>query len=289
FEIDIAIQRESIFRRNRRLFVFDMDSTLIEAEVIDELAKLHGVGEQVSSITASAMRGELDFKQSFAKRVALLAGLPESRLKEVLDSIPLAAGAERLIHTLKSLGYKTAVLSGGFTFFGRHLQQRLGIDYVFANELETANGAVTGRVVGEIVDGRKKTSPSIRWLPWATEQMTYRCSTWPAWASLFTPSRWCGKAPAIPYLTLGSMLCCIWSACAIVIWMRHSFDRRLYKWQAESQPLRSSSTHHAPIRDIRSIREHGSASCPPSVRRRAARRLLASGCIGCGKSQSVGR
>jgi phosphoserine phosphatase len=102
------------------------------------------------------MRGELDFKQSFAKRVALLAGLPESRLKEVLDSIPLAAGAERLIHTLKSLGYKTAVLSGGFTFFGKHLQERLGIDYVFANELETANGAVTGRVVGEIVDGKKK-------------------------------------------------------------------------------------------------------------------------------------
>jgi len=156
FNIDIAIQRESIFRRNRRLFVFDMDSTLIEAEVVDELAKLHGVGEQVSSITASAMRGELDFKQSFAKRVALLAGLPESRLKEVLDSIPLAAGAERLIHTLKSLGYKTAVLSGGFTFFGKHLQERLGIDYVFANELETANGAVTGRVVGEIVDGKKK-------------------------------------------------------------------------------------------------------------------------------------
>ena len=156
FNIDIAIQRESIFRRNRRLFVFDMDSTLIEAEVIDELAKMYGVGEQVSSITASAMRGELDFKQSFAKRVALLAGLPESRLKEVLDSIPLAAGAERLIHTLKSLGYKTAVLSGGFTFFGKHLQERLGIDYVFANELETANGAVTGRVVGEIVDGKKK-------------------------------------------------------------------------------------------------------------------------------------
>ena len=154
--IDIAIQRESIFRRNRRLFVFDMDSTLIEAEVIDELAKLHNVGDKVSSITASAMRGELDFKQSFIKRVALLAGLPESRLNEVLRTIPLAGGAERLIHTLKSLGYKIAVLSGGFTFFGKHLQQRLGIDYLFANELETANGAVTGRVVGEIVDGKKK-------------------------------------------------------------------------------------------------------------------------------------
>jgi phosphoserine phosphatase len=156
FDIDIAIQRESIFRRNRRLFVFDMDSTLIEAEVIDELAKLHGVGDKVSAITASAMRGELDFTQSFAKRVALLAGLLESRLDDVVRTIPLAGGAERLIQTLKSLGYKTAVLSGGFTFFGRHLQSRLGLDYVYANELETANGAVTGRVVGEIVDGKKK-------------------------------------------------------------------------------------------------------------------------------------
>jgi phosphoserine phosphatase len=156
FDIDIAIQRESVYRRNRRLFVFDMDSTLIEAEVIDELAKLHGVGDKVSAITASAMRGELDFKQSFTRRVALLAGLPKSRLAEVLRSIPLAGGAERLIQTLKVLGYKTAVLSGGFTFFGRHLQDRLGIDYVFANELETANGAVTGQVVGEIVDGKKK-------------------------------------------------------------------------------------------------------------------------------------
>ena len=156
FNIDVAIQRESIFRRNRRLFVFDMDSTLIEAEVIDELAKMHGVGDKVSAITASAMRGELDFRQSFTKRVALLAGLPEARFDEALRAISLAAGAERLIQTLKSLGYKTAVLSGGFTFFGKHLQNRLGIDYVFANELETANGSVTGRVVGEIVDGQKK-------------------------------------------------------------------------------------------------------------------------------------
>src|SRR6476646_7502901 len=156
FNIDIAIQRESIFRRNRRLFVFDMDSTLIEAEVIDELAKLHGVGDQVSSITASAMRGELDFKQSFAQRVALLAGLSESRMDDVLQSVPLAPGAERLIQTVGSLGYKTALLSGGFTFFGKHLQQRLGLDYVYANELEAANGVVTGRVIGEIVDGKKK-------------------------------------------------------------------------------------------------------------------------------------
>jgi phosphoserine phosphatase len=156
FDIDIAFQRESIYRRNRRLFVFDMDSTLIQAEVIDELAKLHGVGDQVSAITASAMRGELDFKQSFTRRIALLRGLSADRVQNVLHSIPLADGAERLIATLKRLGYKTAILSGGFTFFGKHLQARLGIDYVFANELEIENGVVTGRVASEIVDGKKK-------------------------------------------------------------------------------------------------------------------------------------
>jgi phosphoserine phosphatase len=156
FDIDIAFQRESIYRRNRRLFVFDMDSTLIQAEVIDELAKLHGVGDQVSAITASAMRGELDFKQSFTRRIALLCGLPADRVQNVLHSIPLADGAERLMATLKRLGYKTAILSGGFTFFGKHLQARLGIDYVFANELEIQDGVVTGRVAPEIVDGKKK-------------------------------------------------------------------------------------------------------------------------------------
>jgi phosphoserine phosphatase len=156
FDIDIAFQRESIYRRNRRLFAFDMDSTLIQAEVIDELAKLQGVGEQVSAITASAMRGELDFKQSFTQRIALLRGLSADRLQNVLHSIPLADGAERLMATLKRLGYKTAILSGGFTFFGKHLQDRLGIDYVFANELEIEDGVVTGRVASEIVDGKKK-------------------------------------------------------------------------------------------------------------------------------------
>jgi phosphoserine phosphatase len=156
FDIDIAFQRESIYRRNRRLFVFDMDSTLIQAEVIDELAKLHGVGDQVSAITASAMRGELDFNQSFTRRIALLRGLSANRLNELLRSIPLADGAERLIATLKRLGYKTAILSGGFTFFGKHLQARLGIDYVFANELEIQDDVITGRVASEIVDGEKK-------------------------------------------------------------------------------------------------------------------------------------
>jgi len=156
FAVDVAFQRESLYRRNRRLFVFDMDSTLIQAEVIDELAKLHGVGEQVSAITAAAMRGELDFKQSFTRRVALLRGLPERSLETVLQTIPLADGAERLIATLKMLGYKTAILSGGFMFFGEHLQSRLGIDYIFANELEMENGLVTGKVVGDIVDGKQK-------------------------------------------------------------------------------------------------------------------------------------
>jgi len=156
FEIDIAFQRESIYRRNRRLVVFDMDSTLIQAEVIDELAKLQGVGEQVSAITAAAMRGELDFRQSLTRRVGLLRGLSAQRLQDLLHTVQLADGAERLISTLKLLGYKTAILSGGFNFFGRHLQARLGIDYVFANDLEIENGVITGRLASEIVDGKKK-------------------------------------------------------------------------------------------------------------------------------------
>jgi phosphoserine phosphatase len=154
--IDIAFQRESIFRRNRRLFVFDMDSTLIQAEVIDELARLAGVGDRVAGITEAAMRGELDFNASFTRRVALLRGLSAARAHSLVDTIPLADGAERLIRTLRLLGYKTAILSGGFTFFARHLQQQLGIDYVHANELEIAEGAVTGRVVPPIVNGESK-------------------------------------------------------------------------------------------------------------------------------------
>jgi phosphoserine phosphatase len=154
--IDIAFQRESIFRRNRRLFAFDMDSTLIQGEVIDELAAMAGVGERVAAITQAAMRGELDFDQSFTRRVALLKGLSAERVLGLLDSIPLADGAERLIRTLKLLGYKTAILSGGFTFFACRLQQRLGIDYVHSNELETADGYVTGRVIPPIINGARK-------------------------------------------------------------------------------------------------------------------------------------
>ncbi|MFZ0662346.1 MAG: phosphoserine phosphatase SerB [Acidobacteriaceae bacterium] len=154
--IDIALQRENLFRRNRRLFAFDMDSTLIQGEVIDELAKMAGVADKVVKITESAMHGKIEFQESFRRRVALLKGLPEARVRELVDRIPLAEGAERLISTLKTLGYKTAILSGGFTFFARHLQRQFGIDHVHANELEFANGKVTGEVTGQIVDGARK-------------------------------------------------------------------------------------------------------------------------------------
>lgn len=155
-DVDVAYQEDNIYRRNRRLVVFDMDSTLIDAEVIDELAKEAGVGEQVSEITEAAMRGELDFKESFAKRVALLKGLDESVLERVAARLRLTEGAEALISTLKQLGYKTAIISGGFEYFGRHIQQKLGIDYVYANQLEIVDGKVTGNVSGEVVDGQRK-------------------------------------------------------------------------------------------------------------------------------------
>ena len=155
-KIDIAFQRESIFRRNRRLFAFDMDSTLIEGEVIDELAKLAGVADEVVKVTESAMRGEIEFQESFRRRVALLRGLKEIRVRELLHTIPLVEGAEQLIGTLKMLGYKTAILSGGFNFFAQHLQARLGIDYVFANDLDMVDGVVSGEVRTPIVDGARK-------------------------------------------------------------------------------------------------------------------------------------
>jgi len=156
FSIDIACQREGIFRLNRRLFAFDMDSTLIQGEVIDNLARLAGVGEQVSAITAAAMRGELDFDQSFTKRVGLLKGLPAEKAYGLLGTIPLSDGAERLFRTLKLLGMKTAILSGGFNFFARTLQERFGIDYIYSNELEILDGVVTGRVIPPIINGRRK-------------------------------------------------------------------------------------------------------------------------------------
>jgi len=156
FDVDVAFQHDNVYRRNRRLVAFDMDSTLIQTEVIDELARLAGVGDQVAAITESAMRGELDFQGSFRRRVALLKGLPETAVQNVIDTVPLMDGAERLISTLRRLGYKTAILSGGFTFMGRELQRRLGIDYLHSNELDIADGVVTGEVRTEIVDGARK-------------------------------------------------------------------------------------------------------------------------------------
>ena len=154
--IDIAYQEDDMFRRNRRLVVFDMDSTLIEAEVIDELAKVAGVGDKVSAITESAMRGEIDFNESFERRVALLKGLDENALALVAGQLKLTEGAETLMITLKRLGYKTAILSGGFNYFGNKLREKLGFDYVYANELDIENGVVTGKVVGQVVDGNRK-------------------------------------------------------------------------------------------------------------------------------------
>ncbi len=155
-DIDIAFQHDTAYRRHRRLVAFDMDSTLIGTEVIDELAERAGVGPEVRTITEAAMRGELDFQASFRKRVALLKGLPEAALQDVVDTVPLMDGAERLVGTLRRLGYRTAILSGGFTFVGRALQQRLGIDHLHANELDVRDGVVTGEVREPIVDGARK-------------------------------------------------------------------------------------------------------------------------------------
>ncbi|WP_431136397.1 phosphoserine phosphatase SerB [Psychroserpens mesophilus] len=155
-DVDIAFQEDNIYRRNRRLVCFDMDSTLIQTEVIDELAELAGVGPEVKAITESAMQGEIDFNESFIKRMTLLKGLSEKVLHNVAVNLPITKGAKRLIDTLKSYGFKTAILSGGFTFFGDYLKKELGIDYVYANQLEIENGILTGGYLGEIVDGNKK-------------------------------------------------------------------------------------------------------------------------------------
>lgn len=154
--VDIAVQEDNVYRRNRRLVAFDMDSTLIEAEVIDELAAAAGVGEQVAEITERAMRGEIDFTESFHERVALLKGLSGDVLQEIAERLPVTEGAERLIRNLKSLGYTTVILSGGFNYFGNYLKDKLGIDYVFANELDMEDGVVTGKVTGIVVDGNRK-------------------------------------------------------------------------------------------------------------------------------------
>ncbi|MCL6295274.1 phosphoserine phosphatase SerB [Jejuia spongiicola] len=155
-DVDIAFQEDNIYRRNRRLVCFDMDSTLIQTEVIDELAELAGVGDEVRAITESAMQGEIDFKESFISRMKLLKGLKEEVLKDVAVNLPITKGARRLIDTLKSYGFKTAILSGGFSYFGHYLKEELGMDYVYANHLEIENGVLTGGYLGDIVDGNKK-------------------------------------------------------------------------------------------------------------------------------------
>ncbi len=155
-EFDISLQQDNIYRRSRRLICFDMDSTLIETEVIDELAMRAGVGDQVKAITERAMRGEIDFTESFRERVALLKGLDESVMQDIAVNLPLTEGCERTLKVLKRMGYKIAILSGGFTYFGNYLKQRLGIDYVYANELEIIDGKLTGHYVGDVVDGRRK-------------------------------------------------------------------------------------------------------------------------------------
>ncbi|MFI3305630.1 MAG: phosphoserine phosphatase SerB [Rikenellaceae bacterium] len=154
--VDVSFQEDNHYRRCRRLICFDMDSTLIETEVIDELADRAGVGDEVRAITESAMRGEIDFCESFTRRVAMLKGLDVSVMEDIAQKLPLTEGVERMMKILKRVGYKTAILSGGFTFFGKYLKRRLGFDYVYANDLEIEDGKLTGRYIGPIVDGERK-------------------------------------------------------------------------------------------------------------------------------------
>lgn len=155
-DFDISLQEDTMYRRCRRLVCFDMDSTLIETEVIDELAMRAGVGDKVKAITERAMRGEIDFDESFKERVSLLKGLDESVMRDIAEHLPVTEGVGRMMEVLKRAGFKTAILSGGFTYFGNYLKQKFGIDYVYANELEIVDGKLTGRYVGEIVNGRRK-------------------------------------------------------------------------------------------------------------------------------------
>lgn len=155
-DVDFSFQQDNMYRRMRRLICFDMDSTLIETEVIDELAMHFGVGDQVKAITERAMRGEIDFTESFRQRVSLLKGLDASVMQEIAENLPITEGVDRLMYVLKKYGYKIAILSGGFTYFGQYLQNKYGIDYVYANELEIIDGKLTGRYLGDVVDGKRK-------------------------------------------------------------------------------------------------------------------------------------
>lgn len=153
---DISFQEESMFRRMRRLICFDMDSTLIQTEVIDELAERAGVGSEVKAITEQAMQGEIDFNESFRQRVKLLKGLDVSVMKDIAENLPITEGVGRLVKVLQKVGFKTAILSGGFTYFGNYLKEKYGFDYMYANELEIADGKLTGNYLGDIVDGKRK-------------------------------------------------------------------------------------------------------------------------------------
>ena len=154
--IDISFYVDDIYRHARRLVVFDMDSTLIQGEAIDELAEVAGIGDQVAQITETGMQGKIDFKESLTQRVALLNGLDENVLSFVAQNLVLTEGADRVIRKLKQLGYKIGIISGGFEFFGKYLQKKLGLDYVFTNCLEIADGKLTGKIKGDIIDGQKK-------------------------------------------------------------------------------------------------------------------------------------
>jgi len=156
FDVDVALQRETLTRRNKRLVVFDMDSTLIPIEVIDELAKLHNVGTEVSTITNEAMNGRFDFCESLRKRVAMLEGLSKARIDELTDNLVLNKGAEDLMRVLKGLGYKIGIISGGFTIAAEHLKERFGLDFAYANKLEIINNTLTGRVHEPIIDAAMK-------------------------------------------------------------------------------------------------------------------------------------
>jgi phosphoserine phosphatase len=154
--IDISFYIDDIYRYARRLVVFDMDSTLIQSEAIDALADAAGIGDQVAQITEAGMQGKIDFKESLTQRVALLKDLEENVLSHVAQNLVLTEGVERVVRKLKQLGYKIGIISGGFEYFGKYLQKKLGLDYVFTNRLAIANGKLTGRIEGEIIDGPKK-------------------------------------------------------------------------------------------------------------------------------------
>ena len=201
-EFDISMQEDTLYRRCRRLICFDMDSTLIETEVIDELAMRAGVGDKVKAITESAMRGEIDFCESFRERVALLKGLDESVMRDIAEHLPVTEGVGRMMQVLKRAGYKTAILSGGFTYFGNYLKQKYGFDYVYANELEIVDGKLTGRYLGDIVDGRRKAELlrliSPRLLPSATVPTISPCSLPPVLVSHSMPSLRSRPMPSSP-------------------------------------------------------------------------------------------